>query len=664
MAWRASLPFTWRSEGIFHTFTENPKNALSKTLQTLGGIEGAPLFHDDLKTLLDSSPVLEKVVRSHCCQMVIQEKESFFKRVWNNVRLEKAHLLAKRFGKGEALPCAPFAERSHVICTQVTHEKRHYLPLTATFLDEERFQIGTSVGKIGSPFSWKGSSFTLEKQGSDPLEGRVFLLTLLPKDAACHRLKGALKIFAEKKKISLVHLSCKGNEREWVYKVVCDLMQAYQDYLWEEGKKRVDLSLHYLDKREQEIGQKFEKIAAESNALSSSQMEERGFFTVEQEMQALIARQNHLQERWGELEEEKKRLWDANPLEPPTSLTLDGVRKRLLELEELLSDNLQTEHHLLLALEKLPDSPLLEIAPLLTQEAFAIYFTRIRELEGHLIDSANWSPKEQLWMLEELQTLRSVLQQECKSALSSQKILHTAFCEEQALLKRHLLFLIEKEREVMETQMADLTENATNLALRYAREERLNFEKQMQKELWMTLAETMEEKSSTLYMQSLKSKGIDFPLPPPLPVKAHLLLSLILGAVGGSCLYALLLLLIEIRKGPTASKSNLEALGKTVISTFAELRIALADKESVLFLTNLQPPLNEQKIIYHRLSKEARHLHSSCIVVQPTIERMEELSFLPPSALFYIPSTRPSHTLSSLLQNLLNRLKKESHISI
>lgn len=696
--WRLNRPLTYTVEGMFHTVNENPKNVLSKTLRSLGSMDAASSYHDDLRTLLDSPPVLKKVIERLCLQGIVRKEPSqgLFARVWQNVSLEMVPLRSKRIGRQRIFDQDLFpAEECTLLCTHIFYEKGFYTSLKVTFTKPGFFNVHDKKGNFlgegmfGSPFQIDGSSFTLAGEGN--LVGKKYSLLLIPPQTAMDALKQHLKVTPDKKKPSLIRFRCTMDDKKKAAFVVNETMNAYHAFLTESAAKKMRSQLHYLEERKKVCRSELDAVMRDHQSYLTSQMQERGFFNSENEVRYVNEKQREYHASLEACAKEKEGL---GGIEKVSAMTLEVARElkirvqKELEALELEIKNLSHANDLLL-------DPKTEVASVALLVKEPLHTARIQAIEFNLVDSKNWSPKEQERLREELNTEKAFLASYIERELVGKENQKHVLQEKMRGVGEELSYLLNKEIESTKKRLTELSLQMKDLPESWLREQALEHHKRISSDLVQSIQSTIEERNLSCHLNCLQSTPLEYGSLPHLPNPARLLYFFILGQVSGISMMALMILLKEISKGPSCSLQNLKADQKAVFETLSDLYYGLLkDKKSphiVLFASAKQNSLMkdfchllEEKKESYKVEKsknlkngEAKTdwilFESVTLPTSPEIayfssiatqvvfivteERLQMLSLLPQNTLYFIQGKKSMTKVFPLLSKLMKRFE-------
>jgi hypothetical protein len=699
--WRLFNPLTYTAEGMFHTVHENPKNVLSKTLQSLGSMDASSSYHDDLRTLLDSPPVLKRVVEKLHLQAIVNKEQGsgLFTRAWQNIRLETVPLRVKKFASRIRLSDHElFPEQDlKVSCTDISYEKGFYTPLKVIFTKPGTFDIHDKKGiflgsgTVGSPFQIGDVSFTLRGEGH--LIGEKYSLVLIPVQAAIHALRQHLKVTPDKKKPSLIHFQCTGDDKKKPALVVNETMKAYHAFLTESAIKKMTSQLQYLEERKRASHSELASLMSDHKAYLSSQMQQRGFFNSENEVRYLNEKQREYHTTFEACAKEKEAL---NCATRASKMTLEMARELKTKVQKEIEALELEKRNLLHAADLLRDSST-EVASVAHLVKEPLHTARIQTIEYNLIDKKNWSPKEQMRLKEELDTEKAFLASYIERELAGKENQTHVLQEKMSGIKEELSYLLEKEMESTKNRLLELSHQMKDLPESWLKEQSLEYHKRVSSDLVQSIQATIEERNLSCHLNSLQSTPLEYGIPPSLPNPSRLIYFYLFGQIMGALIAALILLLIEISRGPTSSLRNLKADNREVFETLSDLYFRIMrDKKSPYILLFTSPKqtsllkdfshfLEERKesfkvekmknlknisdkcdwilveSVASPLSAETSFLSSIAthVVYFVTDERLQHLSSLPQNTLFFIGGKRALTQVSPLLSKMMKKWDQE-----
>lgn len=241
--------------------------------------------HDsEAVSAMKSMRLMESLIRKENMQGDISEKtlsQPLLKNIYNNLVVEWAH-----FNRSK-VPSLKDDNKS-LKFTHIAYEGEVYLPLEITFSDETTYEVaGGGKGKLNTPFKNANYEFTLSKLDEEPLAHRSFNVQLYPIKHVAKDLTTLLIAKTDPDDRGIIRIKYNHPDRHFGTQFVNKLMLVYQDYLEEERDRISKAQLHYLQKREEEIGLSLKSIMKEHAAAISQDISSSGFTDTKMEMEFL-----------------------------------------------------------------------------------------------------------------------------------------------------------------------------------------------------------------------------------------------------------------------------------------------------------------------------------------------------------------------------------------
>jgi tyrosine-protein kinase Etk/Wzc len=190
----------------------------------------------------------------------------------------------------------------------------------AHFVDEEHYELTDASdnlignGKLGTPIITEKTSFTLVKDPAYALEPtQTVALIFYPMAELSAIYAGSLQIDPDKEDKTLLKLQFRHRDRALAALFLNTLMESFQKHLSGEHELTSDAQLHYLQKRQKEVGAELQKQMEEHVKKVSEEMAESGFTSLQHAMEFLSQSLAENQEKLQEIELETRRLRSFNP---------------------------------------------------------------------------------------------------------------------------------------------------------------------------------------------------------------------------------------------------------------------------------------------------------------------------------------------------------------
>ncbi len=327
-------------------------------------------------------------------------------------------------------------------------------------------------GSIGSPFGSTQVSFTITSDESfNPSEEALYAVVVQPMSEMAAILGNQLQIDPDKEDKTLLKLQFRHRNRKLASAFLNRLMENYQAFLEGQHELTSDTQLHYLKRRQIEVGNDLQKLMENHVQKVSEDMAQSGFTSLQKEMEFLGAKLSANQDKIQEIDLETKRL---TCIDPEECVHYDSYTSR---------GDPQIINHLLAELRNLKqESDSLEIALQMTPEGsdraksiLSAHFAtlqetekcarEVKELEEFLVRNEKGSfplntlKSKQFPVASWLETLKEK-ERAVNFAHASQK---EEKQEEYAQFKDHLLAYLENFRHLLKIKEASFSQRMRTL---------------------------------------------------------------------------------------------------------------------------------------------------------------------------------------------------------
>lgn len=317
-------PVLYEGEASFREKTNSPTGMNTSSLASiiLSGVTTGT--KSEAKSMMNSKKLLQQLVKVLNLQASLNEQNSepeLLKRIKENISIEYNY-----FRELKKYPLKD-TERD-IVLKNIEYPGEFPLSLkliidsenSYQLFDEANQKIGT--GRIGSPFTTREYSFTLSKITEAPLKQKSYNLTLSPLHDVVKLLSKTIQINPDKEDSTLLKLSYRNRDRLLACNVINQLMFTYQDYLKTEQQRITSEQIHYLNRRENEMGKNLKLMVEDYATQLSSEVSTVGYANSEKAMDFLAnqLQQSHektlllnleLQRLIGVLDEESEVQMDA-----------------------------------------------------------------------------------------------------------------------------------------------------------------------------------------------------------------------------------------------------------------------------------------------------------------------------------------------------------------
>lgn len=616
-------PPSFTAEGIFKGNQRPPSTSLSKALELMDEGESYS-FAEDPKVFIKSYPVLEDVVQSLHLQLNIKahKRPSRLKQIWHTLKAEKVQRYSKNMRPHSSILNVPVTSKSIIPdkktplqCSQLHYPLQTSCRLSIIFLNEKQFVVKqkkkkVGEGELGKPFEWKGGTFTLNKTTTH--KEKKFLLSFIPLEAAIKSLEKKLCVKRSKNHKSLVHISFTHSDRHLATSIVNVTMQAYQNYLKAEGKRKISNQLSYLQKRQKAAFTDLEKVMEEHKAYLESHLDAGEMLMLEKELEFMAQKQATARKQLDSIIEEMKELHDKTLPFPELleklrekrsaqnlTLNVEGARELILQHQKTIDHMQMEQENYDYCLQKLSkrDFDSSSLSKVLNDQTLRGRFEKMHTLSRNLIDEKNWSEKERQLILDELETDRQFLIKHIndlkQGALLNEEVVRGRLRQ----LQDALLLLLLERYENGQKHVQDLALEAAHFPKKWLNEQKIHLNTKIYTEMIESITKLIETKNIGYHLDYISAIPIKLAEAPIIPNSPHLLLGFIGGGVIGVFLVFCMVFLREVWLGPTASYTNLKSEGKKVLRfshTLEDLKniyYSLKKSGNVLAIVSRNPSL-------------------------------------------------------------------------
>lgn len=594
-AFQLKKPLLYTAQGVFKGGDRPSPAPLSKALELLGGNESYS-SQDDPKSFMRVYPVLEEVVKNLDLQATVIDNSSnigFFTRYFRSLKTEAAYLGRKKpkaFSRIQASSAplllrplfpdpAPALRCSHVLFSQELASVLfvQFEPGGCFKVFENNFFLGE--GHLGSPFTWKGGSFTLEGKNA----GKTCSIHFIPLEQVVKGLEKSIQVKRDKENTSLIHVHFTHPDRHLAAAIVNQTMLCFQTFLKKEGSKKISQQLDYLQIRQKKAQEELETILESQFAYLQNHLDSGEIITFEKELEYLANSQS--QER----KNLQKILSDIQALSGEK--TIESVRLSQDQNSEALST--QAAHALLadyqcqldhvhLEKERLeycshklmePDFDASSLSQILSDPTLISRFDKMHSLHRNLADTHNWSEKEKKQLKEELESEKHFLLKHVEHLKEGELIQENVLKERIASVQKTLLSLLVADYEACERHIQELARKAAHFPQKWLLEKKIDINMQLYSEMVESITKMIEAKNIGYHLEYLTATPLKMACSPPLPNSPRLLMGFLAGIAVGIFLALFLYAAHEIWEGPSASYENLLAYGCMVMGYFSRKSI-------------------------------------------------------------------------------------------
>ena len=295
------------------TFKDKGKsNAGMSTLSMLLNSSANQTEGEALATI-KSRKFMEKLIYRRGLQGFLIKMEprfDLFGSIPDHILVEYAHFMSI---KHPVLPDRP----PTIWLQDVAYNDEVSKVLTLKFLTEDVFEIydqdqhNLGETELGMKFTGDDFAFTVMRKSSEALAGTNWLLELMPLQTVSEMLLGTLTIQSDSNDRNLLHIKLMHTNRHIGTEILNSMMLIYQEHIRQEQKRISNEQIAYLEKRQQEMGDKLKKMMNEHAKNMSSDISKSGFPTSLRAIEFFAASQNVYQQKLYDIELSIRRLSKA-----------------------------------------------------------------------------------------------------------------------------------------------------------------------------------------------------------------------------------------------------------------------------------------------------------------------------------------------------------------
>lgn len=628
----ATRPICFKAEGIFKSHSSQTEAPLYKALEFLGG-ENSYFSTDDPRVFLKSHPVLEGVVSALNLQATLVEPKSGsrFKEVWFTLKTAHGYdKLKKQKPLSRIQSRAIFVPNKLIVpdtqpqfaCSHVCFLAETSSSFKITFLDEKAFSVSRGRkeigrGTTGTPFIWDEGSFILMGEGK---KGVRLALHFIPLEQAIGSLRKKIHVKKNRENSALIHVSFTHRDRHLAAAIVNETMEQYQNYLKNEGKKKITKQLAYLRGRQEETMAGLNEVLQKHTEYLEANLDANMMLSLERELQFMAQKQAEKKQILLETSSEmeylslllgcdktlplEKRLETLCTLkegENLQALTIESARsliqERQHELDFFFLDNARYDYCLVKLTHSDFDSS--SLSKILNDSSLKSRFEKIHAIHRQLIDRENWSEKEKEHLKSELDTERLFLIQHIHHLKEGAELQAVVLQSRIRELQKNLLLLLAGYHEKIEHSLELLNAQVAHFPQKWLSEQKIDLNTKLSIDMMESITKMIEVKNISYHLDYLMASCLQEASPPVIPENPRLILGALLGFLGAALAFFLGMCFYQVWRGPTASVANLQGLHHVVFTgEDAPQRLALALKEGVILIA-----CKKRAALFHTLTQ-------------------------------------------------------------
>lgn len=188
---------------------------------------------------------------------------------------------------------------------------------TVHFLNEEVYEMfdqhGKSLGQneLGVEFIGDDFAFNIMRKSPEQLAGTSWYLELMPLQSVADLLLGSLTIQSDINDRNLLHIKLLHPNRHIGTEILNSMMLIYQEHIRQEQKRISKEQIAYLEKRQQEMGEKLRKMMSTHAENMAKGISKSGFFNSLRAIEFYSNNQSLYQQKLYDIELSVRRLSKA-----------------------------------------------------------------------------------------------------------------------------------------------------------------------------------------------------------------------------------------------------------------------------------------------------------------------------------------------------------------
>lgn len=417
-----------------------------------------------------------------------------------------------------------------------------------TVYDLNKKKIGAGV--IGSPVECQSNRFTLTKANAIR-KGFLYKIQANSWVDVVKNIHSSLKVKLNKTEKNIFMLAFSHSNPEVSSSFLNRLMNRYREYLKQENEEMASIQMQYLEKRQDELMQKYERSLDTHTAFLQQGLKETGFIHLKQEKDFLERPSEEYLARLHDVDLKLSRLQKNTPLLgdghiQQVSLGVDKSKDPELqgvtpEMTEKLSmeynqqwDLLRMNIEQLTRLQKQIFKSNFEITSLsgvLTDSVSQEMIQKAGRLALELQDIDNHSSKDKERIQSSLEAQKRFISQHLIQLLDTQKLKARLLKEKISSLQNTSFHLLGVEKDLITHQLASLQTKMETLPEKWKRENQLTMQRDLSVGMLEGLAQLTESKNVHHQLFYVESKPVDLAFTPLKPAKGFIVLQGILVGV-------------------------------------------------------------------------------------------------------------------------------------
>jgi hypothetical protein len=401
-------------------------------------------------------------------------------------------------------------------------------------------------GRIGKEVTWEGRCFTVEKFLK---QKKWYHVRATPWFPVWKKLHAHLKVRPSKLEKNIFLLSFSHKSRDIAGSFLDKLMFSYQKYLQKENEKMAVVQMEYLEKRKQELLDKYDHSLQEHQTFLQQGLKATGFLQLKQEVEFLEKPYEEYTRRLHEIDLKLQRLnkvvpHGQNPLysavswESPSlkeGVELEGVSPEIAErlcIEyNQKRDDLRVSMETMRRLQKQifqEDFELTSLSGILSDNISLEMIEHAGKVALQLQDTLNHSDKDVKRLQASLFNYKKFLAEHLAQQLEVQRIQSKLLQDKISSLQRTSARLLQEERQLLMQQLNSLQKGMQILPEKWKREHQLVMERDLSVGMLEGLSQLTESKNIHHHLFYVESKPIDQAYAPFKPERVFALFEAVL----------------------------------------------------------------------------------------------------------------------------------------
>ncbi len=428
------------------------------------------------------------------------------------------------------------------------------------FTEEDAFEIydlnkkKIGLGAIGFPVECQGNRFTLRETNSIR-KGCFYKIQAHPWVAVVKNIRSQLKVKLNKTEKNIFTLGFSHVNADIASSFINRLMSAYREHLKQENEEMASIQMQYLEKRQSELMQKYERSLDTHTAFLHQGLKETGFIHLKQEKDFLERPSEECLARLHDVDLKLSRLKKNAPLlgegytqkvalggdkflhaekdQQVQGVTPEVVEKLCVEYNQqwdLLRMNIEQLTRLQKQVFK-KDFEVTSLSGSLTDSISQEMIQKAGRISLELQDVDNHSSKDKERMQNSLEVQKRFISSHLMQLLETEKLKAKLLKEKISSLQNTSLHLLGVEKDLIMHQLASLQHKMEALPEKWKRENQLTMQRDLSLGMLEGLAQLTESKNVHHQLFYVESKPVDLAYTPIKPIKGFIVLQGILAGV-------------------------------------------------------------------------------------------------------------------------------------